>query len=528
MIEKTQIQNNPQISYRDYNNSVSSPVSINKTNQESLGLPDSRYMGGSSVLAFTAKIQDQQDKAVYKELSSVLDKKSRRSLDNLLKTGKLLAKDSNDGTSTLQNLYKIYKEPRVMGLDNKLILAETIKTIENPFIITQKFGKIPDLEVGKILAQENRGILTKGIGLNDKLSKQFNNPQYSGPISVLKAEDMDVVTSGTCVAASMEFNLAEGRPAEFARFVAGLTSPELAVKSTIKTSNVMPTMIATADLLNSFGVDHKIIDWDNIEVTLKPDRNAIVRARTESTYQHKEKRSTIDTLMQSTFMQIGSANSYNSLNDIRTGGFNLDNKGLTEFEKDFTEAMVDNSGGKSSITFQNVDENKYLLGYNMDFATTKKYLLDSLKSGSNVIIGITEFDHKIKTNDGKQYSVVALKTDKNGQNLYQAADEKGKTYNISSANVTADTKEIIGGHEITVIGTKKDKNGNLLFICNDTDDSRSEAVEMPESYLLPRIHHAGIPNKLLNLEEQMDSGYYLLNEFSRMQNQNNAAPVASA
>ncbi|MDD3013564.1 MAG: hypothetical protein PHC34_07670 [Candidatus Gastranaerophilales bacterium] len=522
MIEKTQILNNPAISYRDSNSSITPSTFVDRTQQQTVGLPDCRFMGSFSIFSSSGKIQDPHERARYKELESVLDSKSKKSLENLLKTGKLLSKNSNDGTSTLQNLYKIYKEPRVQGLDNIKILSETLKTLENPFIITQKFGKIPDLTVNQIVSEENREAVTNGIGLDNKMAPQFTSAQFTGPVSAISANDINVVASGTCVAASMEFNLADGKPAEYARYVAGLTSPDLSVKSIVKYKDIAPTMIEATDLLDKFGVEHKLLDWENVEVSLKPDRKAIVRARAESTYIQPGTRSVIDTLMQSTFMQVGSANSYNSLNDIRTGGFNLDNKGLTEFEKNFAEALTDNSGGKTSITYQMVDDNKFLQGYNCDFETTKKHLLDSLKSKSNVIIGITEFDHKIKTNDGRQFSVVSSTPVSNGQSTYKCIDEAGKAVNVNSQNVTAETKEIIGGHEITVIGTRTERNGNLVFICNDTDDNYSGPVEINAKDLIPKIHHAGIPNKVLDLSDQPEIGYVLLNEFLDMKQQNTA------
>lgn len=526
MLEKTQILNNPQISYRDNSSSVKVDNSITASRQQTQGLPDCRFMGSFTALSPTSKIQDPQDKAKYNELLTVLDSKGKKSLESLLKTGKLLAKNSNDGTSTLQNLYKIYKEPRVQGINNVKILSETVKTLENPFIITQKFGKIPDLQVNQIIANEQQAALTSGIGLNNNLAPQFNNAQYMGPVSSLTAQDINVVASGTCVAASMEFNLADNKPAEYARYVAGLTSPALSVKSIVNYKDIAPTMLEAGDLLDKFGVEHKMIGWDNVEVTLKPDRNAIVRARAEGTYEQQGIRSSIDTLMQSTFMQVGSANSYNSLNDIRTGGFNLDNKGLTEFEKNFAEALVDNSGGKTSMTYQIVDDNKFLQGYNSDFATVQKQLVDSLKSGSNVIIGITEFDHKIKTNDGRQYSVISAAPDSKGQMAYKCINEAGQAFNINSQNVVEETKEIIGGHEITVIDTKTDKNGRLSFICNDTDDNYVGPVEISADDLIPKIHHAGIPNKVLDLNNQPEIGYLLLNEFQNLRQQKAIQSVA--
>ena len=82
----------------------------------------------------------------YNEISSIVDKKTRKDLQTLLKTGKLLNNASNDGTTTLDNLYTIATTKRAEGLDKKNILEETIKAIKHPFIIPQKFGDVPVLD----------------------------------------------------------------------------------------------------------------------------------------------------------------------------------------------------------------------------------------------------------------------------------------------------------------------------------------------------------------------------------------------
>ena len=54
----------------------------------------------------------------------------------------------------------------------------------------------------------------------------------------LAEQEIDVPHSGTCVASSIEFNLAKEMPAEFTRFVEGLTSPNVSVEKTIKLKNL--------------------------------------------------------------------------------------------------------------------------------------------------------------------------------------------------------------------------------------------------------------------------------------------------
>ena len=91
-------------------------------------------------------------------------------------------------------------------------------------------------------------------------------------------------------------------------------------------------------------------------------------------------RSPLDVLMQSTFMQVGSQQAYNSLTDKRAGKFNQNDKGLIEFEKTFTESVVEDKN-KMSVTYQTVDENARLVGYETDFKTMKKQITDALNMG---------------------------------------------------------------------------------------------------------------------------------------------------
>ena len=195
----------------------------------------------------------------------------------------------------------------------------------------------------------------------------------------------------------------------------------------------------------------EIDNFESATLTFAPDKNAIIRAQIQTTNRDPLERSPLDVLMQSTFMQVGSQQSYNSLTDKRLGKFNQNDKGLIEFEKTFTESVVEDKS-KLSVTYQTVDENARLIGYETDFDTMKKHLLTALDMGENVIIGYTQ-------------------TDQN---------------NI-----------IINGHEITIIGYRYNPDGKLVFICNDTDDNLTKPVEYNEEYLLPKIHHAALPESIV-------------------------------
>ena len=101
-----------------------------------------------------------------------------------------------------------------------------------------------------------------------------------------------------------------------------------------------------------------------------------------------------------------------------------------------------------------IDENNILQDKG-DYKQKVQHLVQSLNHGSNVIVGITYWD-------------------KNNR--------------------------VTNGHELTVVGYKTNKNNELVFILNDTDDEYQKPIEMKAKELIPRIHHAGIPGELLSDE----------------------------
>lgn len=372
------------------------------------------------------------EKQKYTAILSKLDKNGRKVTENLLKTGVLLNSNSNDNSTVLDNLYKIISEPRAEGLNAVTMLKDTIATIAYPFLITQQFGDIPEEYKEKAINANNDG--------ESNLLKIRQGTQ-----------DINVIHSGTCVAASTEFKLAKQMPAEFARFAQELSSPKLSVDKTIGLKNLADETLNAIWLLNAFEIPFEANNFDQAKLKFAPDKNAIIRAQIQTTNKDPYERTPLDVLMQSTFMQVGSQQSYNSLTDKREGKFNQNDKGLIEFEKTFTESVVFDKN-ILSVTYQTVDENARLIGYETDLGTMKRHLVEALDEGENIIIGYTQTDNN----------------------------------NI-----------IVNGHEITIVGYKTDQQGKLTFICNDTDDNVPRAIEYSEDYLLPKIHHAALPQHIV-------------------------------
>lgn len=368
------------------------------------------------------------DKQQIEFVKSKLDKNSQATLRRLQEQGILANNNSNDGSTVLENLYKIATEPRIPGLSDKLILSEVIKALDNPTSITQKFGDIPNEVVAEIESETG-----------EKFPDKAKN-----------------VISSCCVVASMEFNLASKNPAEFVRFAEGLSGENYSVDKNIKMSAIADGTVSGLWHLREFNTEYKLNDnWDDVTIRLKPDRNAIVRARVQSSYKDPDERSCVDVLIQSALLNLGSQHTYDALTDERTGKFNADSSGLTDFEKNFVEEVVFGNP-KISVVYQDLDENGVLVGYNCELSEMKQHILKSLDLGENVIIGYTHIEGNNKVN---------------------------------------------GGHEITITGYRQDEKGNGYFICNDTDDNQDNLIEVKEEKLLPLIHHAGISRAALNEDD---------------------------
>ena len=445
---------------------VKKSVSMNPSLQNNIS-----FKANSADTAFAAntiqtELRTKEEKEKYKYLTANVDKSTKKELNKLLKTGILLNNDSNDRSSVLDNLYKIATTPRAEGLNNAGILKEAIETIANPYLITQQFGDIPaeyQDEALKRYAQTHPGF----------------NPATTNLIQKgIAKTDVNLEHSGTCVASSIEFNLAQKHPAEFVRFAESLSSPALSVQKEIKLSNLADNVLDAVWLLNAFEIPFKADNFNTAKLTFAPDKNAVLRAQIQTTHRDPGERSVIDVLMQSTLMQVGSQQTYDALTDTRGGKFNQNDKGLIEFEKTFTESVVEDKN-KISMTYQTVDENARITGYETDFNTMKKQIISALAMGENVIIGYTQTD---------------------------------------------ETNKIINGHEITITGVKQDRNGQLQFICNDTDDDYSGSIVYTEDYLLPKIHHAALPQSVVendvNIVENWVEG---LKSYKAMKQQAQAA-----
>ena len=430
------------------------PAPFSETkNQGIKDVPSFRAAAYESPVTVRTTLTTREEKKKYNEISAELDMKYRKKLDFALKSGILLKNESDDKSSVLDNLYKILKEERDPGLDANTILKECLDIIQNPYVITQTCEDIP------------REYKIPVIGLMTNLSedeKVINEANYT----------LDNMHTGTCPTASVEFDLATKNPAEFYRLVEGLTSPKNEAYKIIDMDALSDKTLDAVWLLNKFKTPHQILNFNKTAVVLKPDKNAIIRARIQNNHRDKGERSIIDILMQSTMMQLGSQQTYDSLTDKRSpNAWTEEDGGLIDFEKTYVESIMENKN-TVSVIYQKVDKNGRLEGHEKDYATIKKELLDTLNLGHNIIIGYTWADPE---NNGK-----------------------------------------LAGHEITIVDAKTNSDGETVFICQDSDDNLDKPIEMTESFLIPKIHHAGLPEEIANRDFQYEESWkYGVDEFEQ-------------
>lgn len=437
-------------------NSVANSTEVPNPREDKRQIPS--FKATSAIISTRTSLTN-SEVPKYNELVAVLDKKDREILDLALRSGILLRSDAQDRTTVLDNLHKIISTPRIEGLTPEFIVRDVLQTLVNPSVITQKFGDIPKSVKPQVL-----DYMTKGS--TDSRARQ------------LQENELRDMYSGCCVAASIEFNLAHRQPAEFTRFVEGLTSPKMEVKKTIDLEQLSKNMIDAVWLLNAFEVPYEMKGLKQAELTLKPDNEAVLRARIQNYYRDKLERSSIDVLLQSTLMQLGTEQTYSSLIDKRGGKFSREDKGLIDFEKTFVESVVKNQD-TTSVVYQTVDENQRVIGYEADYKTVKAQILEALGMGENIIIG------------------------------YVLTDSTGTIENA---------------HEITIIGSRQTPTGETIFICNDTDDDIPYPIEYSESYLIPKIHHAGLPTIIAEKSlTQTENWQIAMNDFEAYMEEKNQA-----
>lgn len=341
-------------------------------------------------------------------------------LRNALKNGQLLQNNSDDQTTVLESLHKILTTPRAEKLDNKQILEECIEILDNPYVITQRAEDIPE----EYQEECKERLYIHGLEL----------PPYRN--------------INTCTAASIEYYLASQHPAQFFKIVEALTSKQKTYTKVVDLDKLNGTLIpigveSKAYKLKEFNTKYCMKDENTATVKITPDKNAYLLAEIQTKYKDEWERSIIDIIMQSTIMNLGSRNTYESISDTRKPNeYTSDHCGLVEYENNFILNIL-TEDSLINRTYKGINGQYVSNSYKHN--DIKNEILDSLNRRGSVIAGYI-------WNDG------------------------------------------IGlcGHEITIVGYTTNRNGDGFFIIQDSDDEKAQPVLIEENDFLEMLHHAFI------------------------------------
>lgn len=409
-----------------------------------------------------------QRMAMYRKVSKSLSRQGRDALHNLMKQGVLNDVNTDDGHSTLYHLYAIATTRRAQGLDNKRVLEETVRILNRPYLITQKFAPLSENIARQMLALRNNPV--------QRLNRSGSMPV----VRRITYEDIDVLNSATCVPASQMYYMADTSPGELARHINEASSPLQAIYEKVALAELDPVNPENAlKILKDNGIPYQMSGPGEVMVKIAIPESGMLRAVNASKTPLTGKyRSGVGALIQSAYAYLATK-SYDPATDMRDSEVpGQGSKGLTEAEKTLMESIVKDNGGVDSVTYQAVagkanpapgeEGLPFLYGYTRSFEQTAGDLIEALKMGEFVIIGITD-------------------TDPNGA--------------------------IVGGHEITVTSAFVDeKDGELKFVVVDSDDDVPAPVVRSARELIPLIHHAGMPRDLAKkIQAEMDAtqGYFV-------------------
>ena len=398
------------------------------------------YKSPSAVVRQNRKIMNDNEKVLYAKIYHSLPVDSKEKFEKLLNKGILLKSNSNDGSSVLENLYKIFTSPRTKEVEAGNILKECINILYNPLIVTQITEDIPEEYLDGAVeyvynSEEKIRQQRKEIAKHSEYMRQ--QIEESGEDKLNKEDELKRIREeiehdslDSCVAASMEFLLASKYPAEFIRLIEGLTSEAKVVKRTLDCTRAN----LTEDSFYIYKTDYEIKN-DKAEVTLRADDGAYLLAQMQKTCQDEDERTTIDILVQSLIFQISTRNSYNSVLDKHNGLYD-NNDGLCCEEEVFALKI---------LTGKNV--------LNYDFTETKM---------------TPEKINKVKNNIS-----TALAKGKYVLLGYNAAENDGCTE----------------GHEITILKEIRGKDGKEYYVCKDTaeEENNSKTKLYEKNYIFKRL-----------------------------------------
>ncbi|MEB3287582.1 MAG: hypothetical protein VKJ04_08775 [Vampirovibrionales bacterium] len=407
--------------------------------------------------------------AMYQKLFDTLDRPGKANLQSLLKRDVLDDARTDDGHSTLYQLYGMLTTQRAPGFHAANLVQETLRILNRPYYITQKFDTLSESAARQILHARNN--------FNLYLNRVGELP----PAKRLGWEDINVINSAECVPSSIMYSMADQYPAELARELRQLTSPLQGFYRKVQLRDLSPEKPDwTYQILQNHQIHYVPGEGESVWVKVELPAAGLIRAIDSNRHAPiPNVRTGVEAAYQSalTFLATRSYDPATDLRDSEIPGEG--SKGLTEMEKTLIESIIKGNGGVASVTYQVVagkvnpqqgeEGTPFLYGYTRTFEQTAGDIIDALRMKQFVIIGITD---------------------------------------------TETSGAIAGGHEITITSAFVDPvDRELKFYVIDSDDDIDKPVVRSARELIPKIHHAGMPwalaKKIQNEITAIKDHYYV-------------------
>ncbi|MGE0200832.1 MAG: hypothetical protein AB7P76_07685 [Candidatus Melainabacteria bacterium] len=404
---------------------------------------------------------------MYQNLYAGVGHTARKQLRLLLRDGILANHRTDDGHSTLYHLNTILSTPRARGFSNQTLTEETIRLLNTPYVVSQKFTPLSENIARQMLMLRNN-------------PEQMLNRNNSGPGTPLTWEDIQGVQSATCVSSSMTFYMAEKLPGEFTRHIAELTSPMQAFYEKVSLSDLSPEDPQKAyQILAENQIQYRPSGPGELWVKVELPQAGLLRAvnsnrRPVALNDAQGTQTGVEAAYQFALTYLGTR-TYDPAVDLRTVAPGVQSKGLQEGEKARVETIVKDSGPIQSVSPMVVGGDPtdpdtergnapHLFGYSRTYEQTINDILASLKYNA---------DQAAREGQAKQEPVTV-----------------GIIYTTEDGIIDSST-----GHEVTItaVAPPDPQTGDIRFEVVDSDDNRPLPVLMTARELIPQIHHMGLP-----------------------------------
>lgn len=475
--------------------------------------------------------------AMYLRISQAISPQHQAKLGKVLASGKLTQTGGDDAYSTLFHLYALVTTPRAEGLNPIGILQNTIDILAEPEDPKQDYTPLNALRKRQMM---------------EALQKPEGSAhQLEAPVRIPGEDELQIIDSNNCAAASEQSRLASQRPKEFARMVNQLTSPMMTLVEKASAEQISPEdpTIAEETLKQSNQFYHKLPNGEFL-IQLPAPKLGLIRALAAQDNPHPKLANPVEVLFQTTMLYNFTNKSFDASTDARDtldmAAVSINQaESLNEEEKGnligiLQEAKTWGEGRRklftalkqlpsiSPIDMINITQGMMQESYGL--TEMEKNLMERImEDGEPMTSVLYQIEggpsQPTPYNQGEVYVYGYSRTfDEMTQDLLNALKNRhqvilGLAETAGEGEADASGSPLppglsLGGHEVKVIGFDYDKqSGALYFKVTDSDDSYYDPEKQalvnhkqdvdPENPvvrkifakdLIPKVHHMGLPH----------------------------------